>query len=96
MTSFHVDVPALESAASAISTTIDSLHTDIARLTAQLRGLESSWSGPAATAFGSVVDEWGVSSGRVTESLTSIGRALNTIHAHYLETETMNVRLLGQ
>ena len=96
MTSFHVDVPALEGAASAISTTIDSLHGDIIRLTAQLRGLDATWTGPAATAFSTVVDEWSLASGHVTESLGNIGRALTAIHAHYLDTEAANVRLLGQ
>ncbi len=96
MTSFHVDVPALESAAASISVTIDSLHGDLARLSGQLRGLDGSWSGPAATAFSSVVDEWTTASASVTESLANIGRALTAIHAHYLDTETTNVRLLGQ
>jgi WXG100 family type VII secretion target len=96
MTSFHVDVAALESAAGSIATTIDSLHSDIARLTGQLRGLDGSWSGPAATAFATVVDEWTASSARVTESLGSIGSALGSIHAHYLDTEQSNLRMLGQ
>ena len=57
MTSFHVDPAALESAVGSIATSIDSLHADIARLTAQLRGLDAAWSGPAARAFATVVQD---------------------------------------
>lgn len=96
MTSFHVDVPALDAASNAIATTIDSLHSEMARLSAQLRTLDGAWSGPAATAFSAVVDEWSRASVRVTEALGSIGNALTAIHAHYLDTETANVRLLGK
>lgn len=96
MTSFHVDPAALESAAGSIATSIDSLHTDVARLSAQLRGLDGAWSGPAARAFATVVDDWTAASARVAESLGDIGTALTAIHAHYLDTEATNLRLLGQ
>jgi len=96
MTSFHVDAHALDGAASHITRTIESIHTDIASLTSQLRGLDSSWSGPAALAFSSVVDEWMSASARVTEALGDIGTALRQIQTHYLETEHANVRILGR
>ncbi len=96
MTSFHVDASALDGAAAHIARTIDSLHTDIASLTAQLRGLDGSWSGPAALAFAGVVTEWTTASDRVTESLSAIGTALRNIHALYVEAEETNVRLLGR
>ncbi len=96
MTSFHVDAHALDGAVSHITRTIESIHTDIASLTGQLRGLDGSWSGPAALAFAGVVDEWMASSTRVTESLGDIGNALRQIQTHYLETEHTNVRILGR
>jgi early secretory antigenic target protein ESAT-6 len=96
MTSFHVDPNALDNAAAYINRTIDSLHSDIASLTAQLRGLDGTWSGPAALAFAAVVDEWTNSSTRVTETLSDIGVALRTIQTHYLETEQSNLRILGR
>lgn len=96
MTSFHVDAHALDGAASHISRTIDSIHTEITSLTGQLRGLDGSWSGPAALAFSGVVDEWMAASARVTGSLTDIGTALRHIQTHYLETEQANVRILGR
>lgn len=96
MTSFHVDASALDAAASHITRTIDSLQSDIASLTAQLRGLDGTWSGPAALAFAGVVDEWTANSTRVAESLSDIGVALRTIQAHYLDTEQANLRLLGR
>lgn len=96
MTSFHVDATALDAAAGHITRTMDSILTDITSLTAQLRGLDGTWSGPAALAFGEVVEEWTLASARVTESLDAIGIALRTIHTHYLDTENANRRLLGR
>jgi WXG100 family type VII secretion target len=96
MTSFHVDAGALEAAATHITRTIDSLQSDITSLTAQLRGLDGTWSGPAALAFAGVVDEWTTNSTRVAESLSDIGIALRTIQTHYLDTEQANLRLLGR
>ena len=96
MTSFHVDPNALDAAATHITRTIESLHSDIASLTTQLRGLDGTWSGPAAVAFAGVVDEWTNNSTRVAETLGDIGIALRTIQAHYLETEQSNLRILGR
>jgi WXG100 family type VII secretion target len=96
MTSFHVDAGALEAAAAHITRTIDSLQSDITSLTAQLRGLDGTWTGPAALAFAGVVDEWTTNSTRVAESLSDIGIALRTIQTHYLDTEQANLRLLGR
>lgn len=95
MTSFYVDAHALDSAAGHISRTMDSIHSDIANLTSQLRGLDGSWSGPAALAFAEVVNEWHVASTRVTESLDSIGASLRAIVTHYLNAEDANRRILG-
>jgi hypothetical protein len=96
MTSFQVDPRALDDAATHISRTMDSLQSDIASLTSQLRALDGSWSGPAAIAFAGLVDEWTTTSTRVADSLGAIGAALRTIQAHYLDTEESNVRLLGR
>lgn len=94
MTHFHVDAAALDSATIHINSTIDRLTSDIATLGGQLRSLDGSWSGPAALAFSELIAEWTTASGRVTESLNSIGVALRQIQTHYLETEATNVRLL--
>lgn len=96
MTNFHVDATALDDAVTHITRTIDALQSDISSLSAQLRTLDGSWSGPAAMAFAGVVDEWTVSSGRTTDALGTIGAALRQIHASYLDTEESNVRLLGR
>ena len=96
MTSFHVDSAALDSASTAIGSTIDRLTSDVATLSSQLRTLDGSWSGPAALAFVDLMSEWTTASGRVTDSLTSIGAALRQIHAHYVDTEAANVRMLGR
>lgn len=96
MTTFHVDASVLDDSVAHITRTIDSLTADIAGLSAQLRTLDASWSGPAALAFATVIDDWTASSGRTTETLTSIGAALRQIHASYIDTEETNVRLLGR
>lgn len=95
MTNFHVDSIALDGATVHITATIDRITSDVSTMTSHLRGLEGSWTGPAALAFGNLLAEWSVASGRVTESLTAIGTALRQIHSHYVETEAANVRILG-
>ncbi|MEY4397183.1 MAG: hypothetical protein RLZZ40_939 [Actinomycetota bacterium] len=95
MTNFHVDAVALDGATNQISATIDRITSDVATMSAQLRSLDGSWSGPAAVAFANLMTEWTVASGRVTDSLAAIGTALRQIHSHYLETEAANVRILG-
>ncbi len=96
MASFHVDSDALSTASQHIHGTIDRMSGDVHALTAQLTALDASWSGPAATAFRTLIDEWNTSHLRMDDSLRAIGDALARIQAHYLETETTNLRLLGQ
>ncbi len=96
MTSFHVDSEALTQAAQNIHGTIDRVSADIHTLTSQLSGLDASWSGPAALAFRGLLDEWNIAHLRMDDSLRTIGDTLARIQAHYVETETMNLRLLGQ
>ncbi|MEY5016980.1 MAG: hypothetical protein RL431_29 [Actinomycetota bacterium] len=96
MASFHVDSDALTTASHHIHGTIDRIGADVHALTAQLAALDASWSGPAATAFRTLLDDWNAAHLRMDESLRAIGDALTRIHAHYVETETTNLRLLGQ
>jgi len=96
MTSFHVDTAALESASIHIGATIERLHTDVTTLSAQLRVLDGSWSGPAAIAFSEVVAEWASTSTRLTEALNGIGSTLRQIHTHYADTELANTAMLGR
>jgi early secretory antigenic target protein ESAT-6 len=96
MTSFRVDTVALESASVHIGATIDRLHTEVTTLSAQLRGLDGSWSGPAAVAFADVIAEWAATSARLTDALNGIGNALRQIHAHYVDTELANTAMLGR
>ena len=95
MTNFHVDSVALDGATTHITATIDRITNDVSTMSGQLRALDGTWSGPAAVAFASLMNEWSLASGRVTESLTAIGTALRQIHTHYIETEAANVRILG-
>jgi WXG100 family type VII secretion target len=96
MTSFHVDTDALEQASIHIGATIDRLHTEVSTLASQLRGLDGSWSGPAAIAFADVVSEWTVTSVRLTEALNGIGAALRQIRTHYADTEITNAAMFGR
>lgn len=96
MTSFHVDTTALENASSHIGATIDRLHGEVTTLSAQLRALDGSWSGPAAIAFADVVGEWTLASTRLTEALDGIGSALRQIHSHYVDTEMANLAMFGR
>jgi WXG100 family type VII secretion target len=72
------------------------LQAETTSLTGQLTNLQASWSGPAATAFQSVVSEWKATQQRVEESLASIGVALNQAGQQYAEIELANARLFGR
>jgi WXG100 family type VII secretion target len=96
LTSFHVDTTALDNASIHIGATIDRLHGEVTTLSAQLRVLDGSWSGPAAIAFAEVISEWTLASARLTDALDGIGSSLRQIHSHYVDTEMANLAMFGR
>jgi early secretory antigenic target protein ESAT-6 len=72
---------------------MERISGEASSLLGQLVSLQGSWSGPAATAFQSVVTEWRSTQQRLDANLGSIGQALNVAGQQYAEIESTNARL---
>jgi WXG100 family type VII secretion target len=93
MTRYQVDSEAVLTATGAVRATIGRLQSEVSGLHGQLTQLQSSWTGEAATAFGSVVTEWRSTQQRVEENLATINQALTHAAQQYAEIEAANARL---
>jgi WXG100 family type VII secretion target len=72
---------------------MERISGEASSLLSQLVNLQGSWSGPAASAFQSVVTDWRSTQHKLDESLGSIGKALGVAGQQYAEIETSNARL---
>jgi early secretory antigenic target protein ESAT-6 len=93
MTRYSVDSEAVLSATAAAQATIGRLQAEVASLHGQLTGLQSSWSGTAATAFQAAVGDWKATQQRVEENLAALAAALRHAGQQYAEIESVNARL---
>ncbi|MDQ1563526.1 MAG: hypothetical protein QOI14_477 [Actinomycetota bacterium] len=93
MTRYQVDSEAVLSATGSVRASMERISGEASALLGQLVNLQGSWSGPAATAFQSVVTEWRSTQQRLDQNLGSIGQALNVAGQQYAEIETTNARL---
>jgi WXG100 family type VII secretion target len=95
MTRYQVDSEAVLGAHGAIQSTMSRIEAEAANLKGQLLNLQASWSGPAATAFQSIVTDWTSTQHRVEESLAAIGQALGRAGQHYADVEHANARMFA-
>jgi early secretory antigenic target protein ESAT-6 len=72
---------------------MERISGEASSLLGQLVNLQGSWSGPAASAFQTVVTDWRSMQHRLDDSLGSIGQALGVAGQQYSEIETSNARL---
>lgn len=93
MAVFSVDSDAVLTTTGAVRGTIDRLEAESAAMLAQLTQLQGSWTGSAAVAFQSVIDQWRLTQRQVEESLAAINTALATAGRQYAEAEQVNVSL---
>jgi WXG100 family type VII secretion target len=93
MTRYSVDSEAVLAASTQARATIARLQSEVQTLNAHLHSLSSSWSGPAASAFIVVHDNWRTTQMRVEESLQSLTESLSHAGRHYQEMEIANARL---
>lgn len=96
MTSYQVDSEAVHGAAAAARMSSDRIQSEVSGLLSQLTGLQSSWSGQAASAFQNVIADWRATQQRVTESLDLINTALARAGEQYAEIEHANAQLFGR
>jgi len=93
MTRYQVDSEAVLSATGAVRNSISRIQSEVAGLHGQLSNLQGSWTGQAATAFGSIVEEWKATQQRVEENLAAINQALTQAGQQYADIEQANARL---
>lgn len=93
MAVFSVDSDAVLSSTAAVRGTIDRLQGETAALMAQLTQLQASWTGAAAVAFHSTVEQWRGTQRQVEESLGGINAALGTAGRQYADAEQASMSL---
>lgn len=93
MTTYHVDAAQVSAATQTVQGAIGRVQAEVAALLGQLTGLQSSWSGQAATAFQAAVTDWRATQLHVEQSLTHLSHALGIAATQYVEAEQSNARL---
>ncbi len=93
MTTYHVDAAQVSAATQTVQGTIGRIQAEVASLLGQLTGLQSSWSGQAATAFQGAVADWRTTQLHVEQSLAQLNHALGVAAAQYADAEQANARL---
>jgi len=93
MTTYHVDAAQVSAATQTVQGTIGRIQGEVGSLLAQLTGLQSSWTGQAATAFQGAVSEWRATQLHVEQSLAQLNHALGVAAAQYADAEQANARL---
>ena len=96
MTQFTVDSEAVASATAGARSSVAAIQSEVEGLHRQLGALQGSWTGPAASAFQLVVDDWRVTQARVEQSLHSITVALAQAGQQYADVEAANAGLFGR
>ena len=93
MTTYHVDAAQVSAATQTVQGTIGRIQSEVSSLLGQLAGLQSSWSGQAATAFQTAVADWRTTQQHVEQSLAGLNHALGVAATQYAEAEQANARL---
>ncbi|HEU5222335.1 MAG TPA: WXG100 family type VII secretion target [Candidatus Lumbricidophila sp.] len=93
MSMFSVDAAQVHSATQSAQATIGRIQGEVSALLAQLTGLESSWTGQAASAFQGAVQQWKATQAQVEQSLASLSHALGVAGTQYVDAELANARL---
>ena len=93
MTTYHVDAAQVSAATQTVQGTIGRIQAEVASLLGQLTGLQSSWSGHAATAPWNAVADWRATQLQVEQSLAQLNHALGIAATQYAEAEQANARL---
>lgn len=93
MTTYHVDAAQVSAATQSVQGTIGRIQSEVGSLVAQLTGLQSSWTGQAATAFQAAVADWRGTQSHVEQSLAQLSHALGVAATQYADAEQANARL---
>lgn len=93
MSVFTVDTDAVQAANGAAHATMSRLQSESATLMAQLLQLQSSWTGAAAGAFQSCIEQWRGAQMHVEQALESIGTALGSAALQYSDADRYSAQL---
>ena len=93
MAVFSVDSDAVFATTAAVRGTIDRLQGETQAMLAQLTQLQATWTGSAAIAFQTVIDQWRATQRQVEDSLAGINTALATAGRQYAEAEQVTTSL---
>ncbi|MET0735372.1 MAG: WXG100 family type VII secretion target [Microbacterium sp.] len=93
MAVFSVDSDAVLTSTSTVRGTIDRLQGETNALMAQLTQLQASWTGAAAAAFQSTVEEWRATQRQVEDALGGINGALAIAGRQYADAEHASMNL---
>lgn len=93
MAVFSVDSDAVLSSTTAVRGTIERLQAETSALMAQLTQLQGSWTGAAAIAFQSTVEQWRATQRTVEDSLAGISTALGIAGRQYADAEQATMGL---
>ena len=96
MTRYQVDSDEVLGTSSAVRASIGRIQAEVGALHGQLVNLQSSWTGPAATAFQAVAANWHGTEQRVAEDLGAINQALAQAGQQYAEAEATNARMFAR
>lgn len=96
MTQFRVDSDAVAHATTTVQSSVTRIQGEVALLRNQLAELQSSWSGPAATAFQGTVDNWHQTQIRVEDALTQLSQALAQAARQYADMELATTQLFAR
>ena len=96
MTRYQVDSDEVLGTSSAVRASIGRIQAEVGALHGQLVNLQSSWTGPAATAFQTVAASWHGTEQRVAEDLGAINQALAQAGQQYAEAEATNARMFAR
>ena len=88
-----IDAAQVSAATHSVQGTIGRIQSEVGSLVAQLTGLQSSWTGQAATAFQGAVADWRTTQLHVEQSLAQLSHALGVAATQYAEAEQANARL---
>lgn len=95
MTSYSVDSAQVLAATQTVQGTIDRVQSEVGSLMGQLAGLQSAWTGQAATAFQTAAADWRTTQQQVEASLAGLRHALATAGQVYADAELANARLFA-
>lgn len=96
MAILQIDTADLLAKSQTVEATLGRIQTDVSSMESQLRQLQESWKGSAATAFQDVLTQWRSTQAQVEQSLASVRQAMAAASTQYEETESANTRMFGR